>query len=651
MMHMPNLGRKLLALLCLFFAAFSTKTSLGQTIALQSGTPAVSGGNGSFTVFLPILNAGTATAQSVTVTSATLGEVAASGSLPLQLSDMASASTSFVNLVFNSTDLVAGTKYLMTIRGTYMSNGSTLGFAINRFILLGALDIFQKPANPITVTPMLDSSHAVQMLISAANGGTITATGADGSVFTLSIPQNALRRDELITMTPIATVGNIPLSGGFAAGVELQPQGLRLLLPATLTITSPTTAPVGQQWGFSYGASGGDFHIYPLDFKSAITMNILHFTGFGWGMAPSLGSTLQAAIALQAEARLEQQLAQLNQQERSRELNPNNPDTTLDPQYLENLATLLQQTYTDVVQPLLDAASGDNSFLQRAANTAISWERELELVGLAGKAPFNSEIQATQAALIKLLIQAYNDSFSRCIAPDGVPAVEVSNMLGAKRTLQLLGQNSDALFPNFNTQLAACAAGSLQLTFDSTMSGQTAAGNAGIIDTTSHVLATNIPMLFDSNKLQYFGTGPLAYDSLSGAILWDPPDTDCGSSFAGISGTIEAIGVIDLNVTPLNVKDANEVSILVSARPAVSELVVGRSIAPRVPCTTVPITVDLYTAYYIFLHAINAIQQGSNAATLPYPVFVNTPKLFDLQTTGPLGGAIVEATTLTLANP
>lgn len=649
MSQMFCLLRKRLTLVCLLLAGVSAKSSLGQTVTLQSGTPAVSGGNGSFTVFLPILNAGTGTARTVAVTSATLGGVPVSGSLPLQLPDIPAATASFVNLTFSSGTLGAGIKYLLTIRGTYMLGGTKSGFAINRFVLLGAPDIFQKPANPITVTPLLDSSHSVQVAVSSAEGGIITVTGTDGTIFTLAIPPNALLSDEVITMTPIVSIGNIPLSGGFAAGIDLQPQGLRLLVPATLTIASPTTAPPGQQWGFSYSASGTDFHIYPINLGASVTMNVLHFTGFGWGMAPSLGSTLEAAIALKAEARLEQQAAQLTQQERARELNPDNPQTSLDPQYVENMATLLQEDYTDVVQPLLDAAMGDDGFLKTASDIATGWEREVEVLGLSGQEPFASEVAATKAALIQLIVKFYDNAFARCLAPDGVAVAESANMIGAFKQLTLLNQS--ALLPNFNTQVAACVAGSLELTFDSTMIGELAQQNVGNLDTTSHVVATNVPLQFDSIKLQYFGTGALAYESFSGVIHWFPPLSDCGSSFSGMSGTIDLTGVIDLNVNGLTVKQASDVEILITAHPSVSEFIIAMGFGPRVPCTPGPLPVDLYTAYYIFLHLTTQLAQFENATQLPYPVFVNTPKLFSFQGTGPLGGTITEATEVTLANP
>src|SRR5690606_40775433 len=45
--------------------------------------------------------------------------------------------------------------------------------------------------NPIRVVPTLDSGHAVTQTIGFA-GGTITATGADGTVIYLAVPVDAL---------------------------------------------------------------------------------------------------------------------------------------------------------------------------------------------------------------------------------------------------------------------------------------------------------------------------------------------------------------------------------------------------------------------------------------------------------------------------
>ena len=66
--------------------------------------------------------------------------------------------------------------------------------------------------HPKSVSVTLDSAKAVSKVI-PATGGTIKATGADGSIFTLTIPDKALGGDEKVTMTPLTAVSGMPFSG------------------------------------------------------------------------------------------------------------------------------------------------------------------------------------------------------------------------------------------------------------------------------------------------------------------------------------------------------------------------------------------------------------------------------------------------------
>ena len=70
----------------------------------------------------------------------------------------------------------------------------------------------------------------------SAEGGQITATAADGTRFTLVVPPQALLSEVEIKMTPVAQVGLFPLSGDLVAAVQLEPEGLLLWEPASLTI-------------------------------------------------------------------------------------------------------------------------------------------------------------------------------------------------------------------------------------------------------------------------------------------------------------------------------------------------------------------------------------------------------------------------------
>ena len=74
------------------------------------------------------------------------------------------------------------------------------------------------------VTPVPDNAHRIG--VGTTSGATITATGADGTRYTLTIPANALLARQVIKVTPPTTIGGLPLSGGLVGAVQLAPDGL-----------------------------------------------------------------------------------------------------------------------------------------------------------------------------------------------------------------------------------------------------------------------------------------------------------------------------------------------------------------------------------------------------------------------------------------
>src|SRR5262245_32309404 len=83
-------------------------------------------------------------------------------------------------------------------------------------------------------------------------GGTVTARGADGTVYSLRIPSGALLEDTAITMTPIVSISGGDLPSATAFGVDLQPSGLRFYEFADLSITPPQLDPAATVAGFGY---------------------------------------------------------------------------------------------------------------------------------------------------------------------------------------------------------------------------------------------------------------------------------------------------------------------------------------------------------------------------------------------------------------
>src|SRR5690348_8653382 len=63
--------------------------------------------------------------------------------------------------------------------------------------------LFTSAANPINATVTTDTTHAATAIVDW-EGGTVTATGADGTTYTLEIPPGALDDSATITLTPIS---------------------------------------------------------------------------------------------------------------------------------------------------------------------------------------------------------------------------------------------------------------------------------------------------------------------------------------------------------------------------------------------------------------------------------------------------------------
>jgi hypothetical protein len=151
---------------------------------------------------------------------------------------------------------------------------------------------------------ILDEAFAANGTI-GPEGGTVAATAGDGTEYTLEVPANALAEPVDITITPVTGIRNLPLSGGFAGAVDLQPAGLQFARSATLTITGAPAAPSGMiPIGFSYE---GDADTLALAIAGeeggALTLLVQHFSGGGVGFgtlqdvqAMPLGDFLCAAF-------------------------------------------------------------------------------------------------------------------------------------------------------------------------------------------------------------------------------------------------------------------------------------------------------------------------------------------------------------------
>ena len=137
-----------------------------------------------------------------------------------------------------------------------------------------------RPTPDVTV----ESGRSETKTIGAA-GGELSCMASDGTLYTLLIPANALAAPVEITMSPVTQIRNLPLSGGFAGAVDLQPTGLEFARPAMLTITGAPGVPSGMiPVGFSFEGDADTFELaIAAEEGDAFTLLVQHFSGGGVG--------------------------------------------------------------------------------------------------------------------------------------------------------------------------------------------------------------------------------------------------------------------------------------------------------------------------------------------------------------------------------
>src|SRR5690606_26677843 len=111
---------------------------------------------------------------------------------------------------------------------------SVLGLATVALLVTGCGGISAPPKatvqipdpDPISISTVLEDAAASSATV-PLSGGSLSATGADGTVCPLTIPGDSLLEETVVTMTPLTDIAGAPVTGR-ALGVRLEPHGLRL---------------------------------------------------------------------------------------------------------------------------------------------------------------------------------------------------------------------------------------------------------------------------------------------------------------------------------------------------------------------------------------------------------------------------------------
>lgn len=233
--------------------------------------------------------------------------------------------------------------------------------------------IYDTPYDPINLTTTPDDSHQVTALI-PVEGGTLTATGADGTTYTLDIPGDALLAETEISLTPVQSLEGLPFGEGTAFAVQMAPDGLSFNNFVTLTITPTQPIPLNEQILFDFEADGQALGLaLPVLDPSVIQIQLLHFSGAGVSKG-LLADTepVRQRLGGSVEARLNSAMAIAVQQARQ--------NGESDESLAAKLSGYIDEFIDNVVKPRVDAAGESCANGRLAMDTLVKVGRYIQLL-------------------------------------------------------------------------------------------------------------------------------------------------------------------------------------------------------------------------------------------------------------------------------
>ena len=203
---------------------------------------------------------------------------------------------------------------------------------------------------PRSVTPHLDNAHATTVTVTPGAGGTLSTTSADGTQYRLDVTKGAVLSPLQVTMTPLSSIGGLGMRGGLVGGVQMSPDGLQLLEPATLTIVPRAGAPTANLTPFVHEGNGSNLGLVPPHPGSGVSFEPTHFSGGGVGSATNADRSAQDGHAPAGTAEQFRQEAQRLSQAGER----------------NGVLDLFNTYYTQILKPKLEAALEDETLAPAA---------------------------------------------------------------------------------------------------------------------------------------------------------------------------------------------------------------------------------------------------------------------------------------------
>jgi hypothetical protein len=386
--------------------------------------------------------------------------------------------------------------------------------------------IFEAPSEPIRINVTVDDARSVEANV-PVEGGKLSASGADGSIYTLEIPPDALLNETRIKMTPAASVSGLPFGGEQTYAVKLEPEGLFFNNFVTLTIAPAQELPINQQIFFGYQADGEELTLAAPDKASTeMRLKLLHFSGAGVtkGLLADIEPVRQR-LGGSAEQRLQSLAAEVLSRERQRQLLGQGEGEDLGAFFDD----LMKQYEEQVVKPRVAAAGESCAAGRLALQTVMGLERQRQLLGISGGGSFSQQISDLMKTVTQVCVK---EEYELCSEQHIIHRM-IPVWLGMERQYQLLGlAEGGGTTPELEeAKSLAVKCLTFELNFES--DGNFDDGGGGGYES---VVKSKVKLQLNPDELKIKGQAPLVNDSFEFKV----PDCSVtnsrgGSTFEGLS--------------------------------------------------------------------------------------------------------------------
>lgn len=387
------------------------------------------------------------------------------------------------------------------------------------------------PPNPLDVDLELAAQPVVQTI--GPEGGVIEVPVPDGRVHRVIFDPGTFLTPTEITATAVLGAEGMPPGTSIETGVQLEPHGLFLARPATVSLELPPGTDVRAYGVFSTLANGEQaYPTFGMVEGNRINIRISTFSSYNGGQssAEAEQSWRSNHPVTSAGRRAWAEIGAI--------VNQGGPLSD----HLSRLTELLNMWWRAGILPLAEDAKSDDIAMMKLAYEGLLYESTVQILGLFddGDVPTLGDVAQL---LQEPILNAYDRSLKRCREEHRLG--EASYLLDLEHWTLLFGM--EGLLDGVTEDIKNCW--TFRLTFESTITSE--GHGSGMSGTANVSVRGEIENLYiDSSGVLKAFDGSLEYVVAEGGATMKLPGGTCSAKVLGGRDTTMAAALSEVQIRP-----------------------------------------------------------------------------------------------------